>query len=204
MRILLLGNLKSPPKEAHKNTPPPKWASDAASISLTSSRRDSWGSLFNLAGRRWIFPILRSPNIKIMSKLGKNSACLGAEVWCTEEATPLIIFFCFSTRDLLGPWIFSARGRGHNIFVNRENLELKESNFFLSFLKDWSPDLAFKFTTEEDWSAARMGLMTILKKMKQKEKEMRLLILYPFLIFRDVKICCVHRNWFLWNYCVCV
>jgi len=25
-----------------------------------------------------------------------------------------------------------------------------------------------------------MGLMTILKKMKQKEKEMRILILYPF------------------------
>lgn len=26
-----------------------------------------------------------------------------------------------------------------------------------------------------------MGLMTVLKKMKQKEKEMRILILYPFL-----------------------
>lgn len=25
-----------------------------------------------------------------------------------------------------------------------------------------------------------MGLMTVLKKMKQKEKEMRILILYPF------------------------
>lgn len=28
-----------------------------------------------------------------------------------------------------------------------------------------------------------MGLLTILKKMKQKEKEMRILMLYPFVVF---------------------
>lgn len=28
-----------------------------------------------------------------------------------------------------------------------------------------------------------MGLLTILKKMKQKEKEMRILMLYPFKVF---------------------
>lgn len=31
-----------------------------------------------------------------------------------------------------------------------------------------------------------MGLMTVLKKMKQKEKEMRILILYPFKIYNVV------------------
>lgn len=32
-----------------------------------------------------------------------------------------------------------------------------------------------------------MGLLTVLKKMKKKEKEMRLLLLYPFHIFKLTK-----------------
>jgi len=37
-----------------------------------------------------------------------------------------------------------------------------------------------------------MGLMTVLKKMKQKEKEMRILILYPFL-----KVCVLLKLFFI-------
>lgn len=36
-------------------------------------------------------------------------------------------------------------------------------------------------TVFDVWIFIGMGLLTILKKMKQKEKEMRLLMLYPFM-----------------------